>query len=120
MAAATMILVVLILALSIATLLLLQSWGAEQSRREARIHDPHTPTVAFAIPNGVDPVVVELALNQAGFDCVVDRVGDSECLLVECAEPERARLRKVIESVHVRDYDGSELNLDHVVFEDER
>lgn len=120
MAAATIILVVLILAVSIATLLFLHSWGAEQSRREARILDPHTPTVAFAIPNGVDPVVVELALNQAGFDCVVHRVGDAECLVVECAEPDRPRLRGVIESVHLRDFDGSELSLDHVVFEDER
>lgn len=120
MAAASLILVVLIVALSIAVLLFVRAWGTEQSRREARILDPRTPTLAFAIPNGVDPVVFELALNQAGFDCLVDRVGDAECLRVECAESDRTRLRRVIESVHLRDYDGSELNLEHVVFEDER
>ena len=120
MAAAALILVVLVLFLSIATALLLHSWGAEQSRHQARILDPHTPTVAYAIPNGIDPVAVKLAVRQAGFDSVVHRVGNAECLLVECDETDRARLRTVIESMHLHDFDGSELILDNVVFEDER
>lgn len=120
MVPAAVILVVLVVVLSISGLLLLRSWGSEQSRHEARLHDPHTSTVAFAVPNGIDPVVLELELSRHGFDSVIDRVGDSECLLVECAKPERARLRSVIEAVHLREYDGSDLRLEHVVFEDER
>jgi len=51
---------------------------------------------------------------------VIDRVGDAECLRVECDQAERARVRSVIEAVHMSDYDGSELKLDRVVFTDER
>ena len=120
LAAAVVILVVLIVVVSVAIPLLLRSWGAEQSRTDARMHDPRTHTISFAIPNGVDPVVVRLAVTKAGFASALDRVGNVECLLVECTEADRARLRSVIEAVHLDDYDGSELTHDHVVFEDER
>jgi hypothetical protein len=120
MVAAALVLVVLILVLWIAVPLLMRSWGAEQSRTEARMHDSRTHTIAFAIPNGVDPVVVRLPLSKAGFTSALDRVGDAECLLVECSESERGRLRDVIEGVHLGAYDGTELTQGHVVFEDER
>lgn len=120
MVAAVAILVVVVVVLGVSIPLLLRSWGAEQSRTEARLHDPQTHTVAFAVPNGVDPVVVRVALREAGFTSVVERVGDGEGLLVACAEADRPRLRSVIEGVHLQDYDGSELKLGHVVFEDER
>jgi hypothetical protein len=120
MVAAAAILVIVVLVVSVAIPMFLRSLGVEESRVEARLHDPRTHTVAFAIPNGVDPVVVRVALTRAGFTPAIDRVGDVECLRVECDESERARVRSVIESVHVREYDGSELALGHVVFEDER
>jgi hypothetical protein len=120
MVAGAAILVGLILVVGVAIPLFLRSWGAEESRTEARMHDPRTHTVAFAIPSGVDPVVLRLAVGRAGFASVLDRVGDAECLLVECSELERARLRSVIEAVHLGDYDGTELVRGRVVFEDER
>jgi len=120
MVAAAVIMVVVVLVVGVAIPLFLRSWGAEESRTEARLHDPRTHTVAYAIPNGVDPVVVRLALTKAGFTSAIDRVGEVECLRVECEESERARLRNVIEAIHVSEYDGSELELGHAVFEDER
>lgn len=120
MVAAAAILLVLVLVVTVAILAFLRSWGAEESRTETRLHDPQTHTVAYAIPNGIDPVVVKLGLTKAGFTSVVDRVGDAECLLVECAETERPRLRSVLEAIHLSDYDGSDLRVDRVVFQDER
>ena len=113
-------LLVLIVIVSVVISLVLRSWGAEQSRTEARMHDPRIHTIPFAIPNGVDPVVVRAAVGRAGFNSGLDRVGEAECLIVECSESERSRLRSVIEAVHLADYGGSELAPAHVVFEDER
>jgi hypothetical protein len=120
MVAAAAILVVLVLVVSVGIVLFLHSWGAEEARTEARLHDPRTHTIAYAVPNGVDPVVIRLALTHAGFTSAIDRVGDDECLRVECENTDRTRVRSAIEGIHVSEYDGSELTFGHVVFEDER
>ena len=66
MATAIVFLVVVVVGGTIAINLFLRSWVREESRREAHLMDPHTHTVAFAIPTGVDPVVAESALSLAG------------------------------------------------------
>lgn len=93
---------------------------SEVTRTESRLRNPQTPTVAYAIPNGVDPVAVGTALKMAGFESIPDQVGDAECLRIECAPEDREKVREVIAGVHVTTYDGSDLQLDHAVFEDER
>jgi len=82
--------------------------------------DPHTPTLAYAIPNGVDPLVFQVGLTHAGFANVVGRVGNAECVIVECGPSGRTAVRGVLEAAHASAYDGTELRLDSVVFEDER
>ncbi|MDP3890538.1 hypothetical protein [Nocardioides sp.] len=119
MVTAVALLAVAVLAGSVALSLFLRSWGVEESRVQARLRDPHTSTVAFAIPNGIDPVILKLALTRAGFTTAIDRVGDAECLRVECAESERAQVRRVIKDIHRNEYDGSEVDFGRVVFEDE-
>ena len=114
------ILVTGVAAISIAIALFLRSWVLTESETEKRLHDPRTHTIAFAIPNGVDPVVFAVALDRAGFTSVTDRVGNDECILVECPESERAHLRNLLEAVQVPQYDGSPSRAGHVVFEDER
>jgi hypothetical protein len=120
MIAAAAILLVVALVLGIAIPLLLRSWGKEESRVEARLHDPDVHTVAFAVPDGVDPAVIRVTLTRAGFTSAIDRVGDVECLIVECSESDRARVRSVIEAVHLSGFDGPDRPVGHVVFEDER
>ena len=114
------ILVTGLVAISIAIALFLRSWVLTESETEKRLHDPRTHTIAFAIPNGVDPVVFAVAVRKAGFGSVTDRVGNAECILVECPESERAHLRNLLEAVQVPQYDGSPSRAGHVVFEDER
>jgi hypothetical protein len=92
----------------------------DESEVERRLRAPDTHTISYAVPNGVDPADLRTALSRAGFATCVSSAGTRECLLVECAESDRARLRQVIESVHELAYDGSDLVLRPVVFEDER
>jgi len=120
MLVATGVLLVLVLIGTVAVAMMLRSWGQTESRLETRLHDPQTHTVAYAVPNGVDPVVFKIALGHAGFTCVVDRVADAEYLLVECTEAQRPQVRDVLESVHSDELHGAALSLGDVVFEDER
>jgi hypothetical protein len=108
------------LAVSVVIAMLLRSWVLTESETETRLHDPRTHTIAFPLPAGVDPVVFAIAVDRAGFPSVTDRIGDAECLVVECPESERAHLRTVLETVHVPQYDGSAGGDAHVVFQDER
>lgn len=93
---------------------------SEVTRTESRIRSPGTPTVSYPVPNGVDPVAIGTALKIAGFESIPERVGDDECLRIECAPEDREKVREVIAAVHVTTYDGADLPLDHPVFEDER
>lgn len=120
MATAIVFLVVVVVGGTIAINLFLRSWVREESRSEAHLMDPHTHTVAFAIPTGVDPVTAESALASAGFNSGHGRVGMVECVRIECDESQRNRVRKVLEGVLMTSYDGSLLPAGHVVFEDER
>jgi hypothetical protein len=120
MAPAILLLVVVVVAGSIAVSLFLRSWVREESRREAHLRDPRTHTIAYAIPNGMDPVTIETALGLAGFNSGHHRVGMADCVLIECDESQRARVRSVLEGVSITAYDGSLLPAGHVVFEDER
>lgn len=121
MVAAIAIVVILTLVVGAAVVIGVRAFLGEESRTEERLHDPRTRTVAYAIPNGVDPVPVKAALAVAGFTSVVDELGNAEGLIVECETPEdRSDVRRIIQSVHVSDYDGADHRLEHVVFEDER
>lgn len=120
MVPALLIVVGAVLIGSIVLALFLRSYGRSQAGVEAHIYDPQTPTVAYAIPNGVDPVVFQVALTHAGYTSIVGRVGNAECVIVECGPSGRSAVRGVLEAAHANAYDGTELKLDHVVFEDER
>lgn len=119
MAAAIILLVVIVVGVTIAINVFLRNWAREESRREAHLRDPHTHTVAYAIPNGVDPVAAESALARAGFTSGIDRVGMAECVVIECDESQRDQVRRVLEGISMTAYDGSPLPAGHVVFEDE-
>jgi hypothetical protein len=119
MATAIVFLVVVVVGGTIAINLFLRNWVREESRREAHLMDPHTHTLAFAIPTGVDPVNAESALASAGFNCGHGRVGDVECIRIECDESQRERVRRILEGA-LTTASGSLLPARGVVFEDER
>jgi hypothetical protein len=71
MVAVLALVVVTLVVGSSALALFLRSYGREEARHEAVLLDPQTPTVAYAIPNGVDPVVFQTALTHAGYTTMV-------------------------------------------------
>ena len=120
MAAAIFFLLIVVVIGGIGINLYLRNWVREESRREAHLRDPDTHTVAYAIPNGVDPATIESALARAGLTSGVDRVGMVECVRIECNESQREQVRSVLEGIQMNAYDGSQLQARQVVFEDER
>ena len=120
MAAAILLLLFVMLIAGIGINLYLRSWVREESRREAHLRDPDTHTVAYAIPNGVDPAAIESALARVGLNSGVDRVGMVHCVRIECNDSQREKARSVLEGIRMNVYDGSQLQAGHVVFEDER
>ena len=120
MIAAAALLSILALVVVVGVNLSMRKVVEDEKRTESELHDPHTPTVTYAIPNGIDPVVFAVAVKRAGYLSVVTEVGTSEALRVRCEPGDRERLRRVIEGVALSSYDGAAVTLDHVVFEDER
>ena len=117
---AAALLSILALVAIIGIALSLRSLVMDERRTESQFHDPHTPTVTYAIPTGIDPVVFAVAVKRAGYPSVVTDVGSHQGLRVRCDAGDRERLRQVLETVAVNGYDGAAVKLDHVVFEDER
>jgi len=120
MAAAIFFVVVVVVVGGIGINVSLRRWVREESQREAHLRDPGTHTVAYAIPNGVDPATVESALARAGLTSGVDRVDMVECVRIECQESQREQVRRLLAGLPLNAYDGSPLLVGHVVFEDER
>jgi hypothetical protein len=104
--------------LPVALILGARRWGMQEAEVDARLHSPRAHTVAYVVPEGQDPALVRVALSHAGFVTVLDRGGDQR-LLVECEESRRDQVRSVIEHVDHGGFEGPELHVGHVRFEDE-
>ena len=120
MIAAGAFLSVLALVAIVAIALSLRSVVVDHERTESRLRDPHTHTVTYAIPNGIDPVVFAVALKKCGYSSVVEELGATQGIRVACDEADREQVRRAIAGVAVNAYGNSALKSDHVVFEDER
>jgi hypothetical protein len=120
MSAAALIIVLAILVGTIVIAGVLRRLVRDEADVERRLRAPNAHTISYAVPNGVDPGDLRGALIRGGFASVVATTDTRECLLVECEESDRPRLRQLIEGVHETAYDGSDLDLHPVVFEDER
>jgi hypothetical protein len=120
MIAAAALIVLVLLVVTVVVAGGLRRLVRDESEVERRLRAPDTHTVTYAVPNGVDPADIRPALLRAGFSSAMSSAGTRVCLVVGCAEGDRARVREVIESVHETAYDGADLDLRPVVFEDER
>jgi hypothetical protein len=120
MIAAAILIVLLVLVVTIAVAGGLRRLVRDESEVERRLRAPETPTVSYAVPNGVDPADLRTALLRAGYSSTMSTAGTRQCLMIGCSNGDRARVRDVIEGVHETAYDGSDLVLRPVVFEDER
>ena len=90
-----------------------------EAHTEARLRDPHTPSLTYDVPEGVDPAVLEAALHGAGFTSVAEQSGATERLHVECDPAARTMVRNVIQTATTSRYGAAGLAVGPVVFEDE-
>jgi len=120
MSAALLIIVLAILVGTVVIAGFLRRLVRDEEVVERRLHAPNAHTISYAVPNGVDPGDIRGAILRGGFSSTLATTDTRECLLVECENGDRARLRQLIEGVHESAYDGSDLELHPVVFEDER
>jgi len=120
MIAAAFLVILILLVITVAVAGGLRRMVRDESDVESRLRAPDARTLAYAVPNGVDPGDLRAALALGGFTGVLATTGTRQCLLVQCGDADRARVRQVIENAHEPAYDGSELDLHPVVFEDER
>jgi hypothetical protein len=117
-AAAFIILIALVITVLVAGAL--RRMVRDEHAVETRLRAPSAHTVAYAVPDGVDPGDLRGALALGGFASIATTVGNHQGLLVECSESDRERVRDTIGNAHESAYDGSELDLHPVLFEDER
>ena len=93
----------------------------DEGKTEERLRRPEAHSLTYAVPDGQDPAVLVGALAGEGFTAVAELEGGAEMLLVECPRPEdRAKVRSIIEQVTRTGFDGAEMHVAHVSFEDER
>jgi len=97
----------------------LRTWGVGQAKTEARLLSPDTHKVRYVVPLGQDPAILMAAVSSAGYTALVDTSGGTERLLVACGEQDRAKVRSVLEHVSRSGFDGVEMRVDHVAFDDE-
>jgi hypothetical protein len=99
----------------------LRTWTLDEARTEKRLHEPGAHAVVYDVPAGQDAAVLLAALGRGGYKAVSDMDQGVERVLVDCpTEQDRARVRDIIEHVHRTGFEGDELEVGHVRFEDER
>ena len=97
----------------------LRTWTLDRARTEARLLSPDTHTVGYVVPAGQDPAVLMAAVAGAGYTAMVDTSRGTERLIVECDDHARGEVRRALEGVHSAAWDGSDMQVEHVVFDDE-
>lgn len=85
--------------------------------------DPQAEKLRYPVPDMQDPVVLVVALEQAGFVAVSEDVAAQNYLVVECPEGrdrDRERVRTIIRESSTTSVEGPEFDPGTVKFEDER
>jgi hypothetical protein len=77
--------------------LALRQWGQQDVQIETRLRSPGTHTLTYVVPDGQDPAPLRSALGHEHFSTVLGRGESGHCLIVECDERDRDRIRQVIE-----------------------
>jgi hypothetical protein len=77
--------------------LALRQWGQQDSQTESRLLSPGVHTLSYVVPTGQDPAPLRAALAHEHFSSVMGHGDSGHCLIVECEEDDRDRIRAIIE-----------------------
>lgn len=97
MVGAVIILLVVLAALAVVGWLSLAATVEKAEETDHLVHDPATPTLAYAVPPGVDPALLRGSLDRAGFTCTVEETPGSEIVRIVCDDGRREEARGVLE-----------------------
>jgi hypothetical protein len=115
---------VIVVVVAIVVLVAARSWMRERGRKEAVLQSPTSETLEYLVPEGQDPAQLIGALRMDGYTAVVDAMGIRQRLSIDCpngVERDRPHVRAIIKNNSATAIEhGAELDLDRVVFEDER
>lgn len=107
---------VLLLITVIAVIVFWMSMGAtvaESRDREHRLNEPETPTLLYAVPAGVDPAMIRVSLEVAGFESVVEEVVEDqervELIRVACLPDQREAVREAVAHAPVDNDNSADL-----------
>ncbi len=117
---AAAILVVVVLVAGALAAVALRRFVLDDAATEKRLRAIGAHTVSLAVPDGIDVADLRAAASRGGFVSTVTDADAHQCLLVQCEESDRTRLRHLLEQAHDAAYHGAEPHLGPVVFDDER
>lgn len=121
MVAISLLLFVVLVAAGFALAMGLRRWMQDEVRSEALLRDPEAHALVYVVPDGQDPTILVAALSRAGFTAMGDMEAGVERLLIACPDEEdRAEVRSIIEHVNRSGFDGIEMHVGPVRFQDER
>ena len=120
MLVAVVVLAVAVLAFPVFFVMTLRRWELDEVKVETRLRAPESHKVVYVVPEGQDPAVLRAALSRAGFVTIMDQSGGAERLVVECEPQDRSHVEQIIEHVERTGFEGAEMHVAHVSFEDER
>lgn len=101
MVGAVIMLLVVLVALGVIAWLSLARSVEQTEEIEHELNDPATPTVEYAVPEGVDPALLRGCLTRAGFVSTVEETPRFEVVKVACDPADRERVREAIEHAPV-------------------
>ena len=97
----------------------LRTWTLDRARKDAWLLSPDTHTVSYVVAAGQDPAVLLAAVAGAGYPAMIDTTHGTARVVVACDEHARGEVRAALEHVHRMGFDGSEMLVEHVAFDDE-
>jgi hypothetical protein len=100
--------------------LALRRFTLDEAAAEARLGRPEVATLRYVVPPGQDVAVLRAALTHAGYESTARLEHGTERLYVACPGSSRDDVRRVLEGVHRTGFDGAEMLVGHVRFDDER
>jgi uncharacterized SAM-binding protein YcdF (DUF218 family) len=112
------LIIVGLLGLAVVAMLALRRATQDEIRFEERLREPGH-TVAYVLPAGQEPVVLEGALRRAGFASLAESEKGVEVLHVECVPEDRDEVRRIIASASRSTTGGATTPAGAITFQDE-
>jgi hypothetical protein len=114
---------IVIVVIAAIVILAARSRVRHESDKQVTLQQPEIDTLEYRVPEGQDPALLVSALQKEGYSAVGDTIAGMPRVVIDCPtgrDRERPRVRSVVKSANSTGFEGAEMEIDDVVFEDER